>query len=89
MADQHRHQHQDITCREFVEIATEYLERALPEDRLQLVEEHLLICPPCITYLDQLEATATALPGAVVDDAPSDERREALLTMFRTWKSEH
>jgi transposase len=86
MAD-HPHAHQDITCREFVEGATDYLEGVLPEERLQLFEEHMILCEPCIHYLDQIRATVEALPHAVVDEPVSDATRETLATMFRQWQA--
>jgi predicted anti-sigma-YlaC factor YlaD len=36
--------HDEVVCREFVELATEYLDGALPEPDLERVEEHLVIC---------------------------------------------
>ena len=54
----------EVTCREFVELVTEYWEGALPEDRMELVEEHLVMCDWCKTYLEQMEATVAALPEA-------------------------
>ena len=84
---EHRHAYQDITCREFVEIATDYLEGALPEERQQLVEEHLILCDPCVVYLDQLRATVAALPGAMADEPVPDDTREMLLATFRTWEA--
>ncbi len=87
MAEHAHNHHQDITCREFVEIATDYLEGALPEEKLQLVEEHLILCDPCIVYLDQIRATVDALPGAIADEPLPDNTRETLLTMFRTWQA--
>jgi hypothetical protein len=86
MAD-HAHEHQDITCREFVAVAGDYLEGVMPEERLQLFEEHMILCEPCIHYLDQLRATVEALPNAVVDEPVPDATRETLLNTFREWQA--
>ena len=84
-----RHDHVDeVTCQEFVELATDFLEGALPEDRADLVEEHLVLCVACKAYLDQLEATVKALPDAVHDESVPDATRAALLSAFREWKAE-
>jgi hypothetical protein len=85
MADDHIH---EVTCREFVTLVTDYMERALPEERVDLIEEHLVICDSCKTYLDQLEATIDALPKAAADEPVQDDTRDALMAMFRDWKAE-
>jgi predicted anti-sigma-YlaC factor YlaD len=73
--------HDEIVCREFVEAATEYLDGALPESDLELVEEHLVICALCRTYLDQIAATAAAL-GATDDDEPPEATLRVLVSAF-------
>jgi predicted anti-sigma-YlaC factor YlaD len=78
------HEHIDeVTCREFVELVTEYWEGTLPEDRIELVEEHLVMCDWCVTYLDQLGETVKALPGAGDDEPVAEETERALLAAFR------
>ena len=62
MAEMHRHGTDEVVCREFVELVTDYWEGALPEDQVALVEEHLVMCDWCKTYLEQMEATVKALP---------------------------
>ena len=42
---------EDITCREIVEIATDYLEGALTADERETVELHLVLCDGCVNYL--------------------------------------
>jgi predicted anti-sigma-YlaC factor YlaD len=72
----------EIVCREFVELATEYLEESLPPERLELVEEHLVMCDWCRDYVSQIEATAAAVADAPAA-APSDETISDLLGAFR------
>ena len=85
MAD--RHDHEEILCREFVELVTDYWEGALPGERVDLVEQHLVMCDWCKTYLEQLEATIarcrvrSSRAGAAGNGA-------ALLTAFREWRAE-
>jgi anti-sigma factor RsiW len=86
MADQH--QHDEVVCQAFVELVTDYLEGALPEDRRDLVEEHLVICDACKTYLEQIEATVEALPDAVHDEPVPSDTRAALLSAFHDWRRE-
>jgi predicted anti-sigma-YlaC factor YlaD len=81
----HRHSTDEVTCREFVELVGDYLERALPEERLELVEEHLVLCDACKLYLEQVEATVEALPGVAEPERPQPETERALLAAFREW----
>jgi anti-sigma factor RsiW len=65
------HEHVDeITCREFVELVTDYWEGTLPEDRLELVEEHLVMCDWCVTYVEQVQATVDALAALPPEPVP-------------------
>jgi predicted anti-sigma-YlaC factor YlaD len=86
---EHRHDHEEITCREFVEVVTEYLDGVMPEDQVELIEEHLVMCDWCKTYLDQLDAIVAALPAIATPEPVPAPTREALLTMFRGWKAAH
>lgn len=77
---------EEITCRELVELVTEYLEGTLPAERRTLFEEHLATCDWCVTYLDQMRQTQRAL-GRLTEDSISAEARDALLQAFRGWKA--
>jgi anti-sigma factor RsiW len=74
-----------LTCREFVELATEYLEEAMPPDERRRFEEHLAICPGCDTYLEQFRQTID-LTGRLSEDSIEPEAQETLLAAFRRWK---
>jgi len=50
-----------LTCRQFVELVTDYLERALAEGQMSQVRRHLLTCEGCAIYLAQMRATILAL----------------------------
>lgn len=74
--------YRDLPCRDFVELATDYLEDELtPEQRL-LVEYHLSFCDPCVTYLDQMRETIAATGSLAADDVPAPVMT-ALLQAFR------
>lgn len=49
-----------LTCREVVELLSDYLEGALSGSERARVEEHLDTCPQCTAYLVQLRATIGA-----------------------------
>jgi predicted anti-sigma-YlaC factor YlaD len=75
----------EIVCREFAELATDYLERAMPAETLELVEEHLAMCDWCRDYLDQIETTARVVAvEAGEPSAPPSETLTALVDAFRT-----
>lgn len=76
-----------LTCREFIEFLMEYLDRALPDQRLSEFERHLGSCTSCQAYLHNYQATVRLgkaafagaldpagadLDGAVPEDVPED-----------------
>jgi predicted anti-sigma-YlaC factor YlaD len=72
----------EITCKQLVELVTPYLEDALDEPTLDLVEEHLVMCDWCVDYLEQIRATigvVAALPPEPVPPA----LREAIAGAMR------
>jgi anti-sigma factor RsiW len=76
----------DMTCRELVQVVTDYLEGALPDaDRLRL-EAHLALCPYCDEYIAQMRQTIEAL-GELPSEALDASRQEELLRAFRGWRS--
>lgn len=75
----------DLTCRELVELVTDYLEGALPaNDRLDF-ERHLVWCSWCRDYLEQMRRTIE-LTGEADTSEPPSPLREQLLDAFRDWK---
>ena len=76
----------DITCRELVEVITDFLEGTLPAQERDLVERHLAMCTWCETYLDQMRHTLTAVGRLREDDVPPP-MLEALVHAFRTQRN--
>jgi anti-sigma factor RsiW len=75
----------DLTCKELVEIVTDYLEGRLPaRDRVRF-EEHLKVCPGCTTYLEHMRETIVFV-GALGENYVPRPAQEALLRAFRDWK---
>jgi len=72
----------DITCRELVEVVTDFLEGALPVAQRDLVERHLAMCTWCETYLDQMQHTLTVAGALREDDVPAPVL-DALARAFR------
>ena len=72
-------------CQQFVEDVTAFLEGALPDDVMALVELHLADCPHCREYLNQMRQTiamTSSLTDDDVDTMPADVR-ERLMRAFR------
>lgn len=76
---------EDLTCKELVELVTEYLEDSLPPRLRAQFEEHLAVCPGCTTYLEQMRQTIRAM-GELTEDSLEPETLEKLLALFRNWK---
>ena len=79
----------EIVCREFAELATDYLDGAMPEPTLELVEEHLAMCDWCRDYLRQIRATAGALAAEAGEPrfAPTEPAMHELVGAFRRRRS--
>jgi hypothetical protein len=60
----------ELTCREFVELVTDYLEDALGESSADRVREHRLHCEWCATYLAQMNFTVAALRTLPLEPVP-------------------
>ena len=75
----------DLTCQEFVELVTDYLEGALDEDTVRRFEEHLALCPGCETNLSQMKETASRL-GEIPVESLSAETQATLLSAFRDFR---
>ena len=74
-----------LTCRELVELVTDYLEGALePDDRLRF-DEHLADCPGCTSYVEQMRETIR-LTGRLREEDVGIEAVAPLLQAFRRWK---
>ena len=75
----------EITCKELVEIVTEYLEGTLPEPDRTRFEAHLGTCSGCINYLRQMRQTLHTL-GQLTEEAIAPQTRAELLQVFKNWK---
>lgn len=75
----------ELTCRELVELVTEYLEGALPAAARARFEAHLAQCAGCTNYVEQARLTIQ-LTGQLTEDSLSPAAREELLRIFRDWK---
>ncbi|MDP9353683.1 MAG: zf-HC2 domain-containing protein [Chloroflexota bacterium] len=75
----------DLTCQELVELVTDYLEDALPASERARFEAHIVDCPYCDVYLDQMQGTIRVV-GTRRESPVAPEVEAELLRRFRTWK---
>lgn len=73
----------DLDCIVAVEQVTDYLEGALPLKARTEFEQHLVICPGCVTYLRQVRAQIAAAAGLSTPQPVPEEVAQKLLEMFR------
>ena len=74
-----------ISCRELVELVTEYLDGALSPDETRRMEEHLELCGPCSAYVEQMRTTVRLAAAATAELDLRPDRTELLraFTEFR------
>jgi predicted anti-sigma-YlaC factor YlaD len=75
----------EVTCQQFVELLTDYLEGALEPRMLGQVEEHLVLCDPCVTYLEQMQTTIFSLQD--LNERGSPEPPDPVLAALRAKKA--
>ena len=73
-----------MTCKELVELATDYVEGALPAAEARRFEDHVAGCAGCTAYLAQLWETIR-LTGTLAGGDLEPEARDALLAALRDW----
>jgi anti-sigma factor RsiW len=71
-----------MTCSEFVELVTAFLDGGLDAEGERSVRAHLSDCEGCGRYLDQMRLTAKALVE-LPEDEGSDAAHATLLAAFR------
>ena len=75
-----------LSCRELVELVTDYLEGALDAADTARFEAHISGCDGCTGYLEQMRETIR-LTGTLTLDDVSPEAEAALLDAFRSWRT--
>ncbi len=75
----------ELTCQEFVELVTDYLEGTLTPGLRGRFEAHLEDCEGCVIYLEQMRQTIQLL-GKLDESSVPTPGKEQLLQAFRNWK---
>lgn len=63
-----------FTCSDLADLATDYVEGLLADDEQIRFEMHMVNCPDCIAYLDQLRRTAVVVSQLPRPELPADLR---------------
>ena len=78
---------EQLTCKELVELVTDYLEGTLPEEVRLRMEHHLSGCQGCTNYLEQMRQTIQ-MTGRLREEDLSPQQQNDLLELFRNWKKQ-
>ncbi len=76
---------QELTCKETVELVTDYLEGALLPEMQAQFDQHLDTCLGCNIYLNQMRQTIQALRQLTDETTPPEQKHE-LLQLFQIWQ---
>lgn len=77
-----------MNCREFVDFLMTYLDGELDPEPARVFEEHMQLCPPCLTFLDTYRDTirlgrfACREAGPALEEVP-EELIQAILAARR------
>jgi anti-sigma factor RsiW len=74
-----------MTCRQVVQLLTDYLDGALSASDRARVEEHLAGCDACTAFLAQLRTTGRVTAELAAVEVPPALKAE-LLKAFRGWR---
>ena len=75
----------ELTCKELVELVTDYFEGKLSVADQQRWAQHMSKCDWCKLYLEQMQLTVKAL-GKLTEESIPPHAKERLLSAFRDWK---
>jgi len=59
-------------CKDCVDLLGDYIEGTLPQERAKELEDHLSLCPPCITFVRTYRATRKICRHALEKDMPDE-----------------
>jgi predicted anti-sigma-YlaC factor YlaD len=75
----------EMSCKELVELVTDYFEGTLPPVERERFEAHLGTCSGCTNYLQQMRQTVHTL-GKLTEETIAPQTRDELLQIFKNWK---
>jgi Putative zinc-finger len=76
-----------LSCQEFVELVTDYLEGAMSRAQRRRFEAHVASCDGCTIYIEELRAVHEQAGRIEVSDLPPESEAK-LLEAFSAWRSD-
>ena len=77
----------DLTCKELVEVITDYLDGAMHDVEHARFERHLAECSGCTAVVSQFRTTIE-VAGRLTEDQVTPEQRDAMRDVFRRWRED-
>jgi anti-sigma factor RsiW len=77
----------DLTCKELVEVITDYFDGAMRDADRARFERHLAECSGCTAVVSQFRTTIE-VTGRLTEDQVTPEQREAMRDVFRRWRED-
>ena len=74
----------ELSCKELTEVVTDYLEGTMDALERRRFEEHLSLCPACVTYIEQMKETIRHVGISGPVQIPSKLESD-ILKAFRSW----
>ena len=78
-----------ISCRDFVELITDYLEGQIAAVEQHSIDDHLGDCPGCAEYVRQMRLTIAGLRGLASDEVMFPQTRDELMRAFAELRPSH
>lgn len=75
----------ELSCKELVELVTDYLDDALLPKERERFEDHLKTCSGCTSYVQQMRQTIRSM-GQLSEETLAPQTRDELLQVFKNWK---
>jgi anti-sigma factor RsiW len=76
-----------MSCKDFVELVTDYCEGSLSAEDTRRFEQHIEDCFWCGRYLEQMRLTINTV-GRIDEYSISPDAKDALLHAFRDWNAD-
>jgi anti-sigma factor RsiW len=75
-----------MTCREVAELLIDFVDGALPEQEMLILQRHICACPPCMFYLETYQTTIQ-VTHALPDEPLPPEFEARLRTVMEEWEA--
>lgn len=77
-----------VTCQQFVELLTDYLEGVVDAQLRADIERHIVICRGCASYAEQMRSTIGLLALLAEEESGGGHADDVLLELFRRWRDD-